>query len=87
MTGDKELKFIGVDGTASYGVGINEISLFIGGEEVTYTNYLTHASGAIPTDMCTPSTDNKIRKIVIGNQLYVQVNHQLYDCIGRVVNK
>ncbi|MBQ9751224.1 MAG: endonuclease [Paludibacteraceae bacterium] len=87
MTGDKELKFIGVDGTASYGVGINEISLFIGGEEITYTNYLTHASGAIPTDMCTPSTDNKIRKIVIGNQLYVQVNHQLYDCIGRVVNK
>ena len=87
MTGEKELQFIGVDGTASYGVGINEISLFIGGEQVTYTNYLTHSSGATPTDLSTLTTDNKVRKILIGNQLYVQVNHQLYDCIGRVVNQ
>ena len=87
MTGDKELKFIGADGTPSYGVGINEISLYMGGEEVTYSNYLTHASGGTATEVCIPGTDNKVRKIVIGNQLYVQVNHQLYDCIGRVVNQ
>ena len=87
MTGDKALKFIGVDGTASYGVGINEISLYMGGEEVTYSNYLTHASGGTATEVCIPGTDNKVRKILIGNQLYVQVNHQLYDCIGRVVNQ
>ena len=87
MTGDKELKFIGVDGTASYGVGINEISLFIWGEEVTYTNNLTHAFGGTATDVCIPGTDKKVRKIIIGNQLYVQVNQQLYDCIGRVVNQ
>ncbi len=87
MTGDKALKFIGVNGTASYGVGINEISLYMGGEEVTYSNYLTHASGGTATEVCIPGTDNKVRKIIIGNQLYVQVNHQLYDCIGRVVNQ
>lgn len=87
MTGDKALKFIGVDGTPSYGVGINEISLYIGGEEVSYSNYLTHASGGTATDVYISGTDKKVRKIVIGNQLYVQVNHQLYDCIGRVVNQ
>lgn len=87
MTGDKELKFIGVDGTASYGVGLNEISIYMGGEQATYVNYLTHCDKT-PTDVSsTLMPQRPMQKILRDGQLYIHVNQQTYDSMGRVVNR
>lgn len=51
LTGDKALTFTGVDGTASYGVGLNEIAIYLGGEELSYTHYLTHCNPTSADDL------------------------------------
>ena len=87
LSGDKSLMFTGVDGTASYGVGLNEITLYLGGAEAIYVNYLTHCDD-IPSDISsTQMPKQPIRKILSNGQLYIQVNQQTYDSMGRVVNR
>ena len=87
LSGDKSLMFTGVNGTASYGVGMNEITLYLGGAEAIYVNYLTHCDD-IPSDIAsTQMPKQPIRKILSNGQLYIQVNQQTYDSMGRVVNR
>ena len=87
LSGDKSLMFTGVNGTASYGVGLNEITLYLGGAEAIYVNYLTHCDD-IPSDIAsTQMPKQPIRKILSNGQLYIQVNQQTYDSMGRVVNR
>ena len=87
LSGAKSLMFTGVNGTASYGVGLNEITLYLGGAEAIYVNYLTHCDD-IPSDIAsTQMPKQPIRKILSNGQLYIQVNQQTYDSMGRVVNR
>ena len=87
LSGDKSLMFTGVDGTASYGVGLNEITLYLGGAEAIYVNYLTHCDDISSDISSTQMPKQPIRKILSNGQLYIQVNQQTYDSMGRVVNR
>ena len=87
MTGDKPLTFTGVGGTASYGVGLNEITLYLGGEKATYINYLTHCDKTSLEAIANPVPHQSMRKILRDGQLYIQVDQLTYDCMGRLVNR
>ena len=87
LSGNKPLTFTGIDATASYGVGVNEISLYMGGAEAIYVNYLTHCDDISSDISSTQMPKQPIRKILSNGQLYIQVNQQTYDSMGRVVNR
>ena len=87
ITGDKPLTFTGVGGTASYGVGLNEITLYLGGEKATYINYLTHCDKTSLEATAKPVPHQSMRKILRDGQLYIQVDQLTYDCMGRLVNR
>jgi len=85
LTGDKALTFTGVDGTASYGVGLNEIAIYLGGEELSYTHYLTHCNPTSADDLSAHLPQLPIRKLMRDGQLYIQIDEHTYDCMGRLV--
>lgn len=87
LSGNNSLTFTGIDVTASYGVGLNEISIYMGGEQATYVNYLTHCDKT-PTDVSSTLVPQRpMQKILRDGQLYIHVNQQTYDSMGRVVNR
>ena len=84
LTGNHSLTFTGADATASYGVGLNEIVLYLGGEESTYTNYLTHCMENT-TGMQSLPVQTQRCKILRDGKLYIHVGENVYDSMGRVV--
>ena len=87
LTGSQSVTFTGVNGTASYGVGINAISLYLGGTKATYTNYLTHCDDGPATLLTTPNVNNLIRKIIRNGQLLIIHNGQIYNTLGNNIEQ
>ena len=83
--GNTTLTFAGADASASYGAGVKEITIYIGGQRGTYTNYLTHCTQGSLTDLPNTEQTTNIQKIFHNGQLYVQINNLMYDSMGRVV--
>ena len=83
LTGSQSVTFTGINGTASYGVGINAISLYLGGAKATYTNYLTHcASGPATLLTTTTNANHAVRKIIHNGQLLIIHNGHIYNTLG-----
>lgn len=87
LTGSQSVTFTGINGTASYGVGINAISLYLGGTQATYTNYLTHCDDGPATLLTTPNVNNSIRKIIRNGQLLIIHNGQIYNTLGNNIEQ
>lgn len=87
LTGSQSVTFTGINGTASYGVGINAISLYLGGTKATYTNYLTHCDDGPATLLTTPNVNNLIRKIIRNGQLLIIHNGQIYNTLGNNIEQ
>jgi hypothetical protein len=87
LTGSQSVTFTGIHGTASYGVGINAISLYLGGAKATYTNYLTHCDDGPATLLTTPNVNNSIRKIIRNGQLLIIHNGQIYNTLGNNIEQ
>ena len=85
LEGNTTLTFAGADATASYGAGVKEVTIYIGGQRGTYTNYLTHCTQGPMTDLPNTEQTTNIQKIFHNGQLYVQINNLMYDSMGRVV--
>ena len=85
LEGNTTLTFAGADATASYGAGVKEVTIYIGGQRGTYTNYLTHCTQGSLTDLPNTEQTTNIQKIFHNGQLYVQINNLMYDSMGRVV--
>ena len=85
MTGNKKLVFTGGDATAKQGVGVKDITLYLGGESATYINYLTHCNAGTATIINTEPMQNNAKKLIRDGQLYIQIAQQLFDSMGRVV--
>lgn len=86
MVGHKALQFTGVDATASYGPGLNEIVLYLGGEQGTYTNYLTHCSDS-DTGLSSPTVHRVTgTKIIRNGQLLIVHNGKTYNAQGTLLN-
>ena len=80
------LTFTGVDGTATRGVGVEEIVIYLSSGDVMYKNYLTHCDEDSHVDYVAINP-NDAHKIMLDGQLYIQINGQLYDGVGRVVQQ
>jgi endonuclease I len=87
LTGNQALSFTSTDGTASYGPGVCEISIYLGGENASYTNYLTHCNTDPNSGLDQIVLQNDVQKILHDGKLYIRVNEQLYDTMGRVMNQ
>ena len=83
LTGTSSLLFTSSDATASYGPGISEISLYLGGQQATYTNYLTHCTPG--TGIISPSTTPHTTKILRNGQLLILHNHRTYNTQGMLI--
>ena len=81
MTGSKSLQFTGADATASYGPGLKEITIYIGGEHGTYTNYLTHCSDS-PTGLSSTIHGSPATKMIRNGQLLILHNGCTYNAQG-----
>ena len=83
LTGTRPLTFTSPDATTSYGPGISEISLYLGGQQATYTNYLTHCTPG--TGIISPSTTPHTTKILRNGQLLILHNHRTYNTQGCLI--
>jgi hypothetical protein len=83
LAGTGSLLFTSPDATASYGPGISEISLYLGGQQATYTNYLTHCTPG--TGIISPSTTPHTTKILRNGQLLILHNHRTYNTQGCLI--
>ena len=82
MTGNRALQFTGADATATYGPGLNEIVLYLGGEQGTYTNYLTHCSNSNTGSFSTTIQHSPATKIMRHGQLLIIHNGRTYNAQG-----
>ncbi len=80
LTGTRSLVFSSPDATASYGPGISEISLYLGGQKATYTNYLTHCHSGSGIDA--PSVASPYTKVLQNGQLLILQDNRIYTILG-----
>jgi len=83
LTGTGSLLFTSSDATASYGPGISEISLYLGGQQATYTNYLTHCQSGSGVDA--PSVVRPYTKIIRNGQLLILCDGHTYNAQGALI--
>jgi hypothetical protein len=83
LAGTSSLLFTSSDATASYGPGISEISLYLGGQQVTHTNYLTHCN--FGTGIISPSTSSCPTKVQRNGQLLILHDNRTYNTQGMLV--
>jgi endonuclease I len=79
LAGTRNLFFTSPDATASYGPGISEISLYIGSQQDTYTNYLTHCN--LDTGLAIITT-SEYTKILRNGQLLILIDGDTYNIQG-----
>ena len=83
LTGTGSLLFTSSDATASYGPGISAISLYLGGQQATYTNYLTHCQSGSGIDA--PSVVRPYTKIIRNGQLLILCDGHTYNAQGALI--
>jgi hypothetical protein len=83
LTGTRSLTFTSSDATASYGPGISDISLYLGGQQASYTNYLTHCTN---TGVTSPQLTIGHTKFIRNGQLLVVYEGKTYNTQGMLVD-
>lgn len=87
LSGTKSLQFTSKTSTTTRGVNVKDISIRLGGTQATYTKYLTHCENGTVTSIDNIVVDKNIRKIFHNGKLYILVNQQLYDTMGRALKQ
>ena len=83
LTGTRSLVFTSSDATASYGPGISEITLYLGGQQASYTHYLTHCEGGAGVDA--PSVASPYTKVLQNGQLLILRDGHTYNAQGALI--
>ena len=83
LTGTRSLVFSSPDATASYGPGISEITLYLGGQQASYTHYLTHCEGGAGVDA--PSVVSPYRKVLQNGQLLILRDGHTFNAQGALI--
>jgi hypothetical protein len=83
LTGTSSLLFTSPDATASYGPGISEITLYLGGQQASYTHYLTHCEGGAGVDA--PSVVSPYTKVLQNGQLLILRDGHTYNAQGALI--
>lgn len=83
LTGTRSLVFSSPDATASYGPGISEITLYLGGQQASYTHYITHCEGGAGVDA--PSVVSPYTKVLQKGQLLILRDGHTYNAQGALI--
>ena len=83
LTGNCSLVFTSPDATVSYGPGISEITLYLGGQQASYTHYLTHCEGGAGVDA--PSVVSPYIKVLQKGQLLILRDGHTYNAQGALI--
>lgn len=83
LTGTRSLVFTSPDATASYGPGISEITLYLGGQQASYTHYITHCEGGAGVDA--PSVVSPYTKVLQNGQLLILRDGHTYNAQGALI--
>ena len=83
LTGTNSLLFTSPDATASYGPGISEITLYLGGQQTSYTHYLTHCEEGAGVDA--PSVVSPYTKVLQNGQLLILRDGNTYNAQGALI--
>ena len=83
LTGTRSLVFSSLDATASYGPGISEITLYLGGQQASYTHYLTHCEGGAGVDA--PSVVSPYTKVLQNGQLLIMCDGHTFNAQGALI--
>lgn len=83
LTGTGSLLFTSPDATASYGPGISEITLYLGGQQASYTHYITHCEGGAGVDA--PSVVSPYTKVLQNGQLLILRDGHTFNAQGALI--
>ena len=83
LTGTSSLLFTSPDATASYGPGISEITLYLGGQQTSYTLYITHCEEGAGVDA--PSVVSPYTKVLQKGQLLILRDGHTYNAQGALI--
>ena len=83
LTGTRSLVFSSPDATASYGPGISEITLYLGGQQASYTHYITHCEGGAGVDA--PSAVSPYTKVLQNGQLLIMCDGHTFNAQGALI--
>lgn len=83
LTGNRSLVFTSPDATTSYGPGVSEITLYLGGQQASYTHYLTHCEGGAGLDA--PSVVSPYTKVLQKGQLLILRDGHTYNAQGALI--
>lgn len=83
LTDTRSLVFSSPDATASYGPGISEITLYLGGQQASYTHYLTHCEGGAGVDA--PSVVSPYTKVLQNGQLLIMCDGHTFNAQGALI--
>ena len=83
LTGTSSLLFTSPDATASYGPGISEITLYLGGQQTSYTHYITHCEERAGVDA--PSVVSPYTKVLQKGQLLILRDGHTYNAQGALI--
>lgn len=82
-TGTNSLLFTSPDATASYGPGICDITLYLGGQQASYTHYITHCEGGAGVDA--PSVVSPYTKVLQNGQLLILRDGHTFNAQGALI--
>lgn len=83
LTGTRSLVFTSSDATTSYGPGISEITLYLGGQQASYTHYITHCEGGAGVDA--PSVVSPYTKVLQNGQLLILRDGHTFNAQGALI--
>ena len=68
---------------ANQGIGFTRVIINATGAGVTYSRYITTCQQGSEVELI--PTDAPARKILVGNQIYIEINNQLYNITGQKI--
>lgn len=83
LTGTSSLLFTSPDATASYGPGICDVTLYLGGQQASYTHYITHCEEGAGVDA--PSVVSPYTKVLQNGQLLILRDGHTYNAQGALI--
>ena len=84
IAGESALTFACTNGGSSKGIGIQSVVINAGGAASTYTRYITTCQSGTEVELV-PTEEAATRKILVGGQLYIIHNNQLFTIQGQKV--
>ena len=84
IAGESALTFACTNGGSSKGIGIQSVVINAGGAASTYTRYITTCQSGTEVELV-PTEEAVTRKILVGGQLYIIHNNQLFTIQGQKV--